>query len=73
METNTRPAFLYCVYENPETSEIAGEYLTLEEAKTHPPKPGAEIRHNGKLLAIPARTGLRFRSWESPPAEKGEM
>lgn len=39
------------VYENPETSEVAGSFTTLKEALTHPPKPEAEVICNGKVLA----------------------
>ena len=40
------------IYENPETSEISGEHLTLTSAMTHPPKMGAEIVCNGHKLAV---------------------
>jgi hypothetical protein len=40
-----------CVYENPETSEVAGEFTTLAEALMHTPKPVAEIICNGTVLA----------------------
>jgi hypothetical protein len=39
------------VYENPETSEVAGEFLTLGEALSHPAKPQAEVICNGTTLA----------------------
>jgi len=42
-----------CVYENPETSEVASEHVTLASAlMCHmPPKPGTEVICNGYTLA----------------------
>jgi hypothetical protein len=59
------------VYENPETSEVAEEYLTLAEALTHTPKPKAEIITNGTILAaaVGGVWGLTSAgsSWEEFP------
>ena len=39
------------VYENPDTSEVSGEYDTLAKALKHKPVPNAEIILNGVTVA----------------------
>jgi hypothetical protein len=60
-----------CVYENPETSESAGSYTTLEEALKHPPKPAAEIMCNGTTLAKAFQGHNYTGSWHLTPEGQG--
>jgi len=60
-----------CVYENPETSEVAGEYLTFGEALSHPARPGAEVICNGTILAKAFQGHNYTGSWHLTPEGQG--
>jgi len=56
-----------CVYENPETSEVAGSYTTLAKALRHPANPGAEVICNGTALARAFQGHNYTGSWHLTP------
>ena len=72
LESLERTAFMatfrfVCVYENPETSEVAGSYTTLAKALRHPANPGAEVICNGTALARAFQGHNYTGSWHLTP------
>lgn len=60
MATVARP---FTVYPDPESSETAGEYTTLQDALLARPTTGAEIVQNGTVMAT-----VRLHGWNLTPA-----
>lgn len=51
----TRP---FVVYSNPETSEVSGEFTSLQHALLTPPSTGAQIVQNGTVMATVERSAI---------------
>ncbi len=60
-----------CIYENPETSEVAEEFTTLTDALGFPARPEAAIISNGSTLAVEASGTWELtragREWQEFP------
>jgi hypothetical protein len=67
----------FCIYRNPETSDLSREYPTLQEALGSTPSPGAQIVQNGTKMAyvrvIDETTIISSLLWTLTPAGRAAL